>query len=176
MCVQVGGSGSLFGLFGVLLVELLQGWRWVNKPVAELIQLFIFILIMLGESQRHSVTSHDVIMILCDVTPVLGLLPYIDNYSQIGGFLVGILASFIFVPYITIGKWDKAKKLCLILTAVPLLLSFFLVGFVVFYNLPYPDFCPSCSYINCVPITSNFCDDFITNVVSSAVPTAPPNT
>ena len=49
-CVQVGGSGSLFGLFGVLLVELLQGWRWVKKPWAELIKLCIFIIVMLGEN------------------------------------------------------------------------------------------------------------------------------
>ncbi|CAI8048473.1 Inactive rhomboid protein 1 [Geodia barretti] len=152
--LSVGGSGSLFGLFGVLLVELLQGWRWVRRPCVELLKLCIFIIFMLA----------------------LGLLPYIDNYSQIGGFLVGILSSFIFIPYITLGKWDRAKKLCLILTAVPLILAFFLVGFVVFYNLPYPDFCPSCSYINCVPITRTFCDDFITNVVSSAVPTQPPQT
>ena len=45
----MGGSGSLFGLFGVLLVELLQGWRWVRLPCAELLKLSIFILIMLGE-------------------------------------------------------------------------------------------------------------------------------
>ena len=108
------------------------------------------------------------------VRAVLGLLPYIDNYSQIGGFLCGILSSFIFVPYITLGKWDKAKKLCLILVTLPLILTFFLMGFVLFYNLPDPDFCPKCSYINCVPITSNFCDDFITNIVSEIIPTAPP--
>jgi membrane associated rhomboid family serine protease len=152
--LSVGGSGALFGLYGVLLAELLQGWRWVRRPCAELLKLCIFIIVML----------------------VLGLLPYIDNYSQIGGFIVGVLSSFIFVPYITIGKWDRAKKLCLILSSVPFLLAFFLVGFVVFYNLPYPNFCPACRYINCVPITSNFCDDFIINVVSSVVPTAPPGT
>ena len=77
------------------------------------------------------------------------------------------------MPYITIGKWDRAKKLCLILTAVPIILVLFLFGFVLFYNLPDPDFCPKCSYINCVPIVSSFCDDFISNVVSEVV-TPPP--
>lgn len=107
-------------------------------------------------------------------TAALGLLPYIDNYSQIGGFIFGVLSSFIFVPYITIGKWDRAKKLCLILIAVPLIIILFLVGFVLFYNLSNPDFCPECSYINCVPFTDTFCDDFITNVVASVAPTTPP--
>ena len=53
VCVQVGGSGSLFGLFGVLLVELLQGWRWVRRPCVELLKLCIFIIFMLGERLHH---------------------------------------------------------------------------------------------------------------------------
>lgn len=98
----------------------------------------------------------------------IGTLPYIDNFSQIGGFIFGVLASFIFVPYITIGKWDRAKKLCLLCTAVPIILALYLVGFVVFYNLPDPDFCqPYCGYINCIPYTDTFCEDFITNILSN---------
>ena len=96
----------------------------------------------------------------------VGTLPYIDNFSQIGGFVFGVLASFIFVPYITLGKWDRAVKLCLILTAFPIVLALFLLGFVVFYNLSEPDFCPECSYINCIPYTPTFCDDFITTILS----------
>ena len=46
--LQVGGSGALFGLFGVLLVELLQGWCWVTHPWVELVKLIIFIIVMLG--------------------------------------------------------------------------------------------------------------------------------
>ena len=53
VCAQVGGSGSLFGLFGVLLVELLQGWRWVRRPCVELLKLCIFIIFMLGERLHH---------------------------------------------------------------------------------------------------------------------------
>ena len=45
---QVGGSGALFGLYGVLLVELLQGWKWVKRPFVELFKLFLFIIFMLG--------------------------------------------------------------------------------------------------------------------------------
>ena len=50
LCVQVGGSGALFGLFGVLLVELLQGWRWVKQPFVELLKLLFFIIVLLSES------------------------------------------------------------------------------------------------------------------------------
>ena len=97
----------------------------------------------------------------CLHSTVLGTLPYIDNFSQIGGFIFGVVASFIFVPYIIIGKWDRAKKLCLILTAFPIILALFFVGFVIFYNVSDPNFCPYCSYINCIPYTDTFCDDFI---------------
>lgn len=47
--MQVGGSGALFGLFGVLLVELLQGWKWVRRPLLELLKLCFFIILLLGE-------------------------------------------------------------------------------------------------------------------------------
>ena len=97
------------------------------------------------------------------LSPALGTLPYIDNFANIGGFIFGILSAFILVPYISVGKWDRVKKLCLILIALPIMGFLFLMGFVVFYNLP-NDFCSWCSYINCIPYTSTFCDDFLIDV------------
>jgi len=144
MCVQVGSSGSLFGFLAVLLVEVLQGWKWVKKPCVELVKIVILVVVLL----------------------LLGTLPYIDNFSQIGGFLFGLPAAFIFVPYIIIGKWDHAKKCCLVAITMPIVLALFLVGVVVFYNLPNPDFCPQCNYIDCIPYTDTFCDDFISTVLS----------
>jgi hypothetical protein len=148
--VSVGASGALCGLLGVQLVELLQGWKWIKRPLVELIKLLIFDAVLL----------------------VLGTLPYIDNYANIGGFIFGILSAFIFVPYISVGKWDRVKKLCLILIALPLVCAMFLVGFVVFYNLRDPNFCTWCSYINCIPYTETFCDDFI-GTIRSIIPTIP---
>ena len=111
-------------------------------------------------------------MIVILFTPthtVLGALPYIDNFANIGGFIFGILSAFILIPYITLGKWDRVKKLCLILTALPIMAFLFLVGFIFFYNWPNPNFCPWCSYINCIPFTPTFCDDFI-GTLRSIVP------
>lgn len=145
--VSVGSSGSLFGLYGVLILEVLQGWKWVRRPGAELFKILLIVIFLLA----------------------LGTIPYIDNFSQIGGFIFGFFASFIFVPYITIGKWDRAKKLGLVLIAFPIILALYFVGFLIFYNLPNPDFCPKCSYINCIPYTATFCEDFL-SAFSSLVP------
>lgn len=100
----------------------------------------------------------------------IGTLPYVDNFSQIGGFIFGVLASFIFVPYITLGKWDRAIKLCLILTSLPIVITLFLFGFVIFYFNTEPNFCPECSYINCIPYTPTFCSEFITTVLGGIIP------
>ena len=91
----------------------------------------------------------------------LGTLPYIDNFANIGGFIFGILWSFVLVPHISLGKWDRAKKLCLILIALPTIAFLFLAGFVVFFNIPDSDFCPQCSYVNCIPYTETFCENFL---------------
>ena len=52
--MQVGGSGALFGMFGVLVVELLQGWKWVQKPCVELLKLIVMIIIALRKSHESS--------------------------------------------------------------------------------------------------------------------------
>jgi len=64
----VGASGSLFGILALNLLDLLYSWKDRRSPVKDL----IFILI-------------DMI-----ISFVLGLLPGLDNFSHIGGFLIGL--------------------------------------------------------------------------------------
>ena len=45
---QVGNSGAMYGLLGVMLVELLQGWKWVRKPRIELLKLVGFLVLLFG--------------------------------------------------------------------------------------------------------------------------------
>jgi len=54
VCVQVGSSGSLFGLLAVLLVEVLQGWKWVKKPCVELVKIIILVVVLLCECLQFS--------------------------------------------------------------------------------------------------------------------------
>lgn len=65
---SVGASGALFGIIALTLLDLLYSWRERKNPVKEL----MFILL-------------DMV-----ISFVLGLLPGLDNFAHIGGFLMGI--------------------------------------------------------------------------------------
>lgn len=66
---SVGASGSLFGILALTLLDLLYNWSSRRSPVKDLIFLFLDIAIAF----------------------VLGLLPGLDNFSHIGGFLMGLV-------------------------------------------------------------------------------------
>ncbi|KAK0670854.1 rhomboid family-domain-containing protein [Cercophora samala] len=65
---STGASGSLFGIIALTFLDLLYSWKDRVNPTKDLMYLFIDILISL----------------------VLGLLPGLDNFSHIGGFLMGL--------------------------------------------------------------------------------------
>lgn len=64
-----GCSGSLFGILAINLLDLLYTWKERPSPIKDL--LFI-------------------IVDIC-ISFVLGLLPGLDNFSHIGGFLMGLV-------------------------------------------------------------------------------------
>ncbi|KAK4171027.1 rhomboid family-domain-containing protein [Triangularia setosa] len=65
---STGASGSLFGIIALTFLDLLYSWKDRVNPTKDLMYLFIDIIISL----------------------VLGLLPGLDNFSHIGGFLMGL--------------------------------------------------------------------------------------
>lgn len=65
---STGASGSLFGILALTLVDLLFRWREHESPWVELAWI-----------------GFDVVLSF-----VLGLLPGLDNFSHIGGFLMGL--------------------------------------------------------------------------------------
>ncbi|KAK2753159.1 hypothetical protein FQN54_007985 [Arachnomyces sp. PD_36] len=66
---STGASGSLFGVFALALLDLLYTWGERPSPGKELIFMIIGVV----------------------VSFVLGLLPGLDNFSHIGGFLMGLV-------------------------------------------------------------------------------------
>ncbi|KAF3914783.1 hypothetical protein ABW20_dc0101210 [Dactylellina cionopaga] len=65
---SVGASGALFGILALVLLDLFYTWKQRQSPVKDLIFLIIDFAISF----------------------VLGLLPGVDNFAHIGGFLMGI--------------------------------------------------------------------------------------
>ncbi|EOD46789.1 putative rhomboid family membrane protein [Neofusicoccum parvum UCRNP2] len=65
---SVGASGALFGLIAINLLDLLYHWKERVSPVKELLFILLDIVIAF----------------------VLGLLPGLDNFAHIGGFITGL--------------------------------------------------------------------------------------
>jgi membrane associated rhomboid family serine protease len=66
---STGASGSLFGIIALTLIDLLYTWNERPKPWVDLAFIGLDVVISF----------------------VLGLLPGLDNFSHIGGFLMGIV-------------------------------------------------------------------------------------
>lgn len=66
---SVGASGALFGVIALTLLDLLYTWSERPSPVKDLIYIILDIVISF----------------------VLGLLPGLDNFAHIGGFLMGLV-------------------------------------------------------------------------------------
>ena len=60
--VNAGASAAVFGLLGVLFVELFQFWQIVDHAWFELLKLSCFVVLLL----------------------LLGTLPYVDNMAHVG--------------------------------------------------------------------------------------------
>ena len=65
---STGASGSLFGVIALTLLDLLYSWKDRVNPVKDLCFIILDVVISF----------------------VLGLLPGLDNFSHIGGFLMGL--------------------------------------------------------------------------------------
>lgn len=128
---EVGASGALFGFMGVLLSDLIQNWKLLQTPIKNLISLLVTILISLA----------------------IGLLPGIDNFCHVGGFVMGIVTGFIFLPNLSYGKCQARWRTCVVCTFIPLAFVIFLGTFVALYTgVDANAWCGWCSAISCLPV------------------------
>lgn len=132
--LQVGPAGSQFGLLACLIVEVLNSWPMLKRPVHALLRLLGITLFLF----------------------VLGLMPWVDNYAHVFGFIFGFLLSYALLPFVSFGLYDRQRKIALIW--VCLLSSTFLFAALIalFYVIPVYD-CEICTYFNCLPLTRDFC-------------------
>ncbi|KAF3704634.1 Inactive rhomboid protein 1 [Channa argus] len=136
---EVGPAGSQFGILACLFVELFQSWQILERPwraFAKLVAISVFLF-------------------------SFGLLPWIDNFAHICGFISGFFLSFAFLPYISFGQSDMYRKRVQICVFILVFLGLFSTLAVLFYV--YPVKCDWCEYLTCIPITDKFCEKYDLN-------------
>ncbi|XVF46523.1 hypothetical protein PTKIN_Ptkin03bG0033800 [Pterospermum kingtungense] len=152
--ISVGASGALFGLLGSMLSELITNWTIYANKLAALLTLILITVINLA----------------------LGLLPHVDNFAHIGGFLSGFLLGFVFlirpqfgyvnkkhVPpgYIAASHKPKHKPYQYVLWIISLILLIvgYTVGLVLLLRgVNLNDRCSWCHYMTCVPTSMWSCN------------------
>lgn len=131
---EVGPSGSQFGLLACVFVEFINSWQMIQNPWRVLAKLVGWTLAFF----------------------LVGLLPWVDNYAHIFGFIFGFLLSYALLPFVSFGPYDRRRKVLLIwvcLVAVAVMLTALII---LFYVTPIYE-CKICEYLNCIPLTRDFC-------------------
>uniref|UniRef100_A0A251UMN5 RHOMBOID-like protein n=2 Tax=Helianthus annuus TaxID=4232 RepID=A0A251UMN5_HELAN len=145
--VSVGASGAIFGLLGGMLSELLTNWTIYANVLAALSTLIIVILINIA----------------------IGILPHIDNYAHIGGFLTGFFLGFVilirpqfkwinqrhvpsgYIAPTTRTKYKSCQYILLIISLIALLVGFTTGLILLTRGVDGNDYCSWCHYLTCIP-------------------------
>ncbi|KAJ7942580.1 Rhomboid-like protein [Quillaja saponaria] len=132
----VGSSGALYGLLGAMLSALIRNWKFYTNKVAAVTSLICVSVINFS----------------------LGLLPYIDNFSNIGGFVSGILLGFLllFSPQL-----DRPVLRSVSLILFIIVLAGCLVAVLRGVNIN--QYCRWCRYVDCVPFQRWQCKSIATS-------------
>ncbi|PWA53525.1 Peptidase S54, rhomboid [Artemisia annua] len=149
--ISVGASGALFGLLGTMLSELITNWTIYSNKAAALLTLIVIVVINLA----------------------VGILPFVDNFAHIGGFMTGFLLGFILLPRPQFGWLErhnlpagvrvrskyKVYQYILGMIALAALVAGFTVGLVMlFHGENGYKHCHWCRYLNCVPTSKWECN------------------
>ncbi|XP_047341401.1 RHOMBOID-like protein 2 [Impatiens glandulifera] len=149
--ISVGASGALFGLLGAMLSELLTNWTIYTNKACALLTLLTIIVVNLA----------------------LGILPHVDNFAHIGGFLSGFLLGFVLLlrpqfawresQHLPAGARPKSKhtvfQWAFLFISLLLLIAGFTVGIVMLSRGENGnDRCSWCHYLSCVPTSKWKCN------------------
>lgn len=135
---QVGPSGSQFALLASLISETVNSWELIDDPMDSLLKLIQVAAVLF----------------------ILGLLPWIDNYAHIFGFVVGLMLSLALTPQINPSNDISSRRNKMIQSRICIILVV-----LVFVMLPLPLYifplykCSWCQYLDCLPIVPNWCEN-----------------
>ncbi|KAF4532238.1 hypothetical protein B566_EDAN004324 [Ephemera danica] len=133
---EVGPAGAQFGLLACLVVEVLDVWPLLKRPEQALLKLLAVVALLL----------------------LLGLLPWVDNWAHVFGFVFGLLLSSALLPFVTLGSspYSRHRKRVQIWACLGGAVALFLALVAIFYLVPVLE-CPLCDLFNCLPLTPQFC-------------------
>ncbi|XP_074582394.1 RHOMBOID-like protein 2 [Curcuma longa] len=143
---SVGASGALFGLLGAMLSELITNWTIYANKCSAMTALIVIVAINLA----------------------LGILPHVDNFAHIGGFVTGFLLGFVLLirpqygyvsqKYTPVGYNGPVKNKHMIyqyvlwvIGAILLIVGFTVGLILLFRGFNGNDHCSWCHYLSCVP-------------------------
>ncbi|XP_028783406.1 RHOMBOID-like protein 1 [Neltuma alba] len=153
--ISVGASGALFGLLGAMLSELITNWSMYDNKFGALFTLVIIVAVNLA----------------------VGILPHVDNFAHIGGFITGFLLGFVFLirpqfswvnrryappDYSSASARSRFKKYQCILWILSLILvvAGITVGLIALLRgVDANDHCSWCHYLSCVPTSRWKCNN-----------------
>jgi hypothetical protein len=128
--LTVGASGALMGMIAMWVVDVFSNLKMLEHPWITMIFILSSLVITFG----------------------LGLLPYVDNFAHIGGFIFGLELSIVFLPtFKSEIVWKRRLRWILFFVFIALFLLNFIGFFVLLYTVDLKTFCPNCHYVNCIP-------------------------
>ncbi|EGD78270.1 hypothetical protein PTSG_09335 [Salpingoeca rosetta] len=136
--VKAGPSPGVYGLLACLLLQLFESWKQVVSPGRELFKL----------------------LLLTTCAFIFGLLPFVDNFSQLAGFVFGIAASFAFLPWqsFTSKSFYRARKRIATIIGLGAVVAMFALAIPMLFTGQTAD-CPQCWRFNCYDFIKNFCQE-----------------
>eukprot|EP00002_Diphylleia_rotans_P031716 TRINITY_DN6601_c0_g2_i1.p2 TRINITY_DN6601_c0_g2~~TRINITY_DN6601_c0_g2_i1.p2 ORF type:complete len:252 (+),score=43.25 TRINITY_DN6601_c0_g2_i1:1084-1839(+) len=131
--IQVGASGSLYGLMSCMLIDLIRNWKLFKKykinPWKYLFQIIAQILVSFA----------------------MGLLPGVDNFAHLGGFITGMLAGLIFLPHIQLRKKGAFLQVLVAFLSAIAIMAYFYFGLKMFYDgYNMEERCKWCAELSCI--------------------------
>ncbi|KAK7390542.1 hypothetical protein VNO78_25850 [Psophocarpus tetragonolobus] len=151
--ISVGASGALFGLLGGMLSELITNWTIYDNKLAALLTLVIIIVVNLA----------------------VGILPHVDNFAHIGGFLTGFLLGFVFLIRPQFGwvnqryaplnyspgrpkpRFKKYQCILWVFSLIILVVGLSVGLVALLRGVDANDHCSWCHYLSCVPTSKWNC-------------------
>jgi len=135
--IGVGASGAIFGLFGSAWADLVHNWSLYGTAARGVLFQLAFGTIL---------------------NLTLGLMPFLDNFVHLGGFIAGLVLGFSLLvqnryDFDGFRKARKGYQLALQFISIVAMPCMFVVMLLVLYlGVDVSSSCSWCSYISCVPM------------------------